>query len=100
MTRLIISAEARQDLQDIGDYIAYNNPAAATSFIVRLEQCCLEIAQHPGIGRGRDELQPGLRSLAEGRYLIYFRHQTIHRTVEIVRIVHGYRKMEKIFKSH
>lgn len=97
MTRLIISAEARQDLQDIGDYIAYNNPSAAVSFVVRLEQCCLEIGQHPGIGQNRDKLQPGLKSLAEGRYLIFFRHKTIDGVVEIVRIVHGFRLIEKIF---
>jgi len=98
LTKLIISPEARQDLQDIGDYIAYNNPIAAVSFVVKLEQRCSDIAQHSGLGRNRSNLQSGLRSFAEGNYLIFFKHKIANNTVEIVRIIHGYRLIEKIFK--
>ena len=97
MTRLIISSEAHQDLQDIGDYIAHNNPIAAFSLITRLKERCLQIAQHPGIGRKRDNLLAGLKTLAEGNFTIFFQHNTTTNIVEIVRIVHGYRDFEQIF---
>ena len=37
MTRLIILPAARQDLMDIGDFIALDNPSRAVSFIVEIE---------------------------------------------------------------
>ncbi|MBZ0185318.1 MAG: type II toxin-antitoxin system RelE/ParE family toxin, partial [Candidatus Obscuribacterales bacterium] len=45
MTTLIISPEARADLEEIGDYIAQDNVEAAISFIERLETCCMNIAR-------------------------------------------------------
>jgi len=97
VTRLIISEEATQDLQDIGDYIALDNLDVAISFVERIERRCLEIAQHPGIGRKRNELKPGLKSCAEGKYLIFYK--TASGITEIIRIVHGYRAIEKIFEE-
>ncbi len=97
MTTLIISSEAWQDLQDIGDYIAHNNPEAAISFVARLEQCCSQIAQFPGIGRNRDKLQPNLKSLAEGNYLIFY--IKLSDGIKVLRILHAARDIKQVFKQ-
>lgn len=55
------------------------------------------MAAQPNMGRGRDELTEGLRSLPVGRYVIFYRH--IPGGVEIIRVLHGSRDLDAIFHS-
>ena len=48
------------------------------------------------MGRSRDELAAGIRSLAVGKYVIYYRR--VGRAVRILRILHGARDIEKLFR--
>lgn len=45
--KVFLSARARQDLQDIGDFIASDSPRRAQTFILELQQSCLELAEYP-----------------------------------------------------
>lgn len=45
--KVILSARARQDLQDIGDFIASDSPRRAQTFVLELRRSCLELAEHP-----------------------------------------------------
>jgi plasmid stabilization system protein ParE len=45
--RLAVSPRAARDLEDIGDYIARDNPARAVSFISELRLACVAIAANP-----------------------------------------------------
>jgi toxin ParE1/3/4 len=45
------------------------------------------LAAHPELGRARDEVAPGLRSFAFGRYLIFYAVEPTK--VVIARILHG-----------
>ena len=92
--KLIISDEATADLADIWAYISRDSPNAADSFVDRLWHRCRQLTEMPGIGRRRDELIPGLRSLPEGRYLIFYR--PFPGQVEIVRILSAYRDIESL----
>lgn len=56
---------------------------------------CDGIADMPGIGRQREELSPGLRSVPEGDYVIFYRQ--IEDGVEIIRVLHGKRDIPTIF---
>ena len=47
------------------------------------------------MGRQREELQPGIRSLAFRRYIIFYRRVSC--TVEIVRVLHGARDLYEAF---
>ena len=89
MKELIISDYAEADLVDIGKYIAQDNHDAAISFIKRLKQRCNELLPFPGVGRKRDEIQPGFRSVTEGNYVIFYRVKG--EAVEIMRIFEGTR---------
>jgi len=91
---LIISSNAQVDLLNIGDYIAQDNVDAAITFVLRLKQRCVDIAQFPGTGRKRNEIKPNLRSATEGDYVILYRR--LPDGIEIVRVVHGKRDIGKI----
>jgi toxin ParE1/3/4 len=93
--QLFISDEAFGDLEDIWTYIAQDSFRNADGFIDQLYRKCIEIAELDAIGRKRDELFPGLLSLAYKKYIIFFL-RTKER-VEIVRILLGSRDLQKQF---
>ncbi|MGI4788109.1 MAG: type II toxin-antitoxin system RelE/ParE family toxin [Janthinobacterium lividum] len=73
MSLCIFTLPARDDLKGIHDFIARDDVEAALRFVQRLEQRCKNIADMPGMGRRRDDLVPGLRSVVEGNYIIFYR---------------------------
>lgn len=84
--RLVISPMAEQDIEEIGDYIALDNPARALSFIEELYQQCRRIGETPKLYRRRDELGKGVREGPYGRYLIVFSNKQDE--VRIERVLH------------
>ena len=97
MAELRFSERARYDLIEIGDFIARDNPTAAAQFVSELEQRCLLLAARPLAGRARDELISGLRSMPQGRSVIFYR--LIEDVVEIVRVLHSARDLRRILQS-
>jgi toxin ParE1/3/4 len=93
---LQFSPQAALDLADIEAYHAQRSPANAARIIDAIEQACNLLGRFPGLGRARDDLQPGLRSYPSGQYVIFFRVQP-GGSVEIVRILHGSRDFPAIF---
>lgn len=92
MIRLSFSERALLDLEEIHDYIADDNVTAALNFINRLKSRCSELTSFPGIGRKREEIKTGYRSICEGEYVIFYRLK-IADEIEIVRVVHGKRDL-------
>lgn len=89
------TAEAEQDLEAIGDYIARDNPARALSFIQDLRGKCLGLADMPG----RFPLVPryeaaGVRRRGHRNYRIFYRVDPDQ--VVIVHILHGAQDHEAI----
>ena len=97
MARLRFTERAERDLVEIGDFIARDNPVAAAQFVALLEQRCSLLAVHPLAGRARDELIKGLRSLAYGRYVIFYR--AIEDGAEIVRVLNGARDVRRALRG-
>ncbi|RAW89011.1 type II toxin-antitoxin system RelE/ParE family toxin [Photorhabdus laumondii] len=96
--KLSISPLAEHDLEEIGDWIAQDNPVRALSFTKELYQQCLLLAEAPAIYRERPELGKGVRSSAYGCYVVFF--QIIDDTeVRIERILHGSRDIVSIFNQ-
>lgn len=85
------------DLLEIWSYISQNSFDAADHFLDQLEQQFDLLASTPFMGRKRDELLPGLRSVSYKNYLIFYR--TRNDDVEIIRVLHGARDLEKLFKD-
>ncbi|WP_417691785.1 type II toxin-antitoxin system RelE/ParE family toxin [Roseibium sp.] len=93
MPRLVILPKARDDLREIGDYIARDNPGRALSFINEIEARLRQVAARPQSFPSRKDLHAGLRSARHGRYLIFFRE--VQNTVQIVRVLQGQRDLTR-----
>jgi toxin ParE1/3/4 len=83
------SVAARNDLIDITDYIAQDNPVRALSFVDELETKCMGLGRMPGVGTARPELGVGVRTLPHCRYLIFYREHEDQ--IRIERVMHGAR---------
>ena len=91
MAAVTFSPKSRQDLLDIGDYIAKDSPANARRFTGKLIDQCKRIGRAPLGYVSRDDLAPGLRMAALDRYVIFFR--VLDGVVRIERVLHGARNL-------
>jgi toxin ParE1/3/4 len=92
--KLEISRPAREDLDEIWFFIAQDNLSAADRFVDFLMDRFPLLAASPRMGRKRDELAPGLRSFPVKSYVILYR--LVGNGVEIVRVVHGARDLQRV----
>ena len=93
-----ISPLAEADLDDIWYYIATQSGSteAADRLIDSLARRFLLLANHPYIGRARDEdFGVGTRSFAVGNYVIVYRVEG--ENVLILRVAQGRRDIESLF---
>jgi toxin ParE1/3/4 len=89
--RVVLSRQAEGDLEEIGDYIAADNPARAVSFVRELREHFQQIAKAPLAYAQRPELGDGVRSCTHGNYLILFIPD--QNEVFVARVVHGRRDL-------
>ena len=95
MTRLILTPRARQDVNDIWDYIADDNLEAADRVLAALESAMIKLAKNPGIGHWREELSDKRhRFFLVYSYLIVYRHET--KPLQIIRVLHTSRDVQSI----
>jgi len=88
-----ITAAAEQDLAEIVDYIANDNPAAALKLVEEIERSILQLEDFPLIGaipRNRRLIRQGYRVLIVDSYLVFYVLLN-NGTVEIRRIISGKR---------
>jgi toxin ParE1/3/4 len=86
--------KAADDLEEIADFIARDNPTRALSFIEELIVLCAHIGESPRAFPRRDDLAKGLRQAVHGRYLVLFTLD--NEGVVIERVVHGARRLEDL----
>ena len=95
MSIIIKRPRALSYLAEIWDYIADDSEVRADAFVATIDAKFQTLAKQPGIGRMRDELATGLRSLPIGRYVIFYLSQA--GGIEIIRVLHGARDIDTIF---
>lgn len=98
MREYTLAPLAIRDLEEIEAYIAKDNPTAAEDVIDDIEATCQFIADHPGVGRSRDEIERGVMSFSVGSYLIYYRADD-NESVGIARVLHDRRDAATAFYS-
>ena len=91
MAPVTFSPKSRQDLLDIGDFIAKDSRASARRFVGKLIGQCQRIGRAPLGYVSREDLAPGLRMAALGHYVVFFR--VLGGTVRIERVLHGARNL-------
>ena len=89
---------AELDLLDIWDYIADDSLDRADDFLDRIEGKLLTLAQNSGLGRKRPDLLPDLRSFPIGNYVVFY--QQIEGGIDVIRLLHGSRDIEEVFKQN
>lgn len=94
MAVIRLRPRAAADLEETGDYIASDNPAAAAQLISDVVQCCELLAQSPLLGRDRGALRPDIRSFPVGRYIVFYR--PVADGIEVIRILHGARDIQSL----
>ena len=90
--RLRFRPEARTDLRTIIDKISEDDPAAAARMLDRLEHRWQLLLAYPYSGVARDDIESGMRHAVVAPYLILYR--VAGGEIEIVRVLHGRRKMD------
>ncbi len=95
--RLRKTAIAEQDLLAILDDIAQDNLGAAERFGQRLNDRFQSLIKNPLIGESQDRFRPGLRSIVEGSYVIFYEPRPDE--IVIYRVLHGARKWEDLLSD-
>jgi len=97
--QISLTEAAEQDLTEIVDYIADENPSAALKVIVRIEKNILKLEDFPLIGvvpRIRRLAKKGYRILIVDDYLVFYSIDD-NKIVEIRRILSGKRDYQFLF---
>lgn len=97
MSRCIVSPEALADLEEVGDWIARDNPTRAASFLTELSEHFVRLGLQPMTGRNRDDLAQGLRSMSHGNYVIFY--LPTDSGIIVARVLHGRRDLEHVLQS-
>jgi plasmid stabilization system protein ParE len=93
--KVVLSAEALSDLQQIGDYIAQDNPARARSFVAELLGKAGELADMPrAFPVVPRYAHLGVRRRVHGSYLIFYR--VADEGVTVIHVLHGARDYEAL----
>ena len=95
MARIQRRPRASDDIAEIWDYIADDSVVQADAFVDRLDRKLQLLATQPMMGRARDELAPGLRSMPFGRYVIFY--EPLKDGIVVVRVLHGARDVDAQF---
>ena len=96
MPTVRIAAAAAEDLKGIWDYVAQHNPEAASKLIKEITSRFAMLRDYPHIGRAQHRLAKDLRSFVVKGYFIFYR--PFEDGVEVLRIIHGSRDIERIFE--
>ena len=95
MARVTRRPQAEVDILEIWEYIAADSVEQADRWIDKLDRSLQLWATQPMMGRARDELAAGIRSLAFGRYVVFF--APLPEGIDIVRVLHGARDIDHTF---
>jgi toxin ParE1/3/4 len=95
VSRVSFTEPAAQDLENIYEYIAEDNIAAAVKHRQRLEKRWFVLLDQPRMGTKRDEIEPDLRSVTEGNYVIFYR--ILPDGIEIARVLHTSQDVNQTF---
>jgi toxin ParE1/3/4 len=95
MNSYSLSDKAVQDLDNICDYIAQQNPSAASKLFDAIRQKCRQVAEFPNMGKYYKRLSNNLRGFAVSDYIIFYYPRSDG--IDVVRIASGYRDLESLF---
>lgn len=94
--KVALTAQARAELHQIGEWIERDSPANARRFVLELEEACLRLSEMPHafpyLPRHREL---GIRRRPYRRYVILYRIKGD--VIEVLHVVHGARDYEALY---
>jgi toxin ParE1/3/4 len=88
--RILWSDSALERITEFLDFIAEDNPAAAKRVVENLRQRVGILAEQPRLGRPISEgIDPDLRRLVVGKYIVVYRIQEARRIIDVVAVRHS-----------
>jgi len=96
VSRFRLTDQAKADLKSIWAYVTQDSYRSADRLVARIATLFPKLADHPRMGRSREDLLPGLRSFPVLRYVIFY--QATADGVEILRILPGSRDIQSTFQ--
>ena len=85
------------DLDEAGEFIARDNPEAASRVLKHIWDAVQMLADHPHAGRaGR---VPGTRELVIAGTPVIIPYRVVENTIQILRVLHGTRKWPRRFSK-
>lgn len=100
MRSLYFTQQALDDLQAIFDYLydEMSDLERARAIVARIETQCHKIASlRTTLGRPRNDLMAGLRSVPFQSWIIFFRY--LPDSIEIAHVFHSARDIDALFNS-
>lgn len=85
--QLVVSAAAMGDLKAIARYTERKWTASqAKAYLGLIAECFAQLARRPRLGKPREDVARGYRSLPVGRHLVFYR--VSGRAVIVIRVLH------------
>jgi toxin ParE1/3/4 len=94
MPNLVLRPRALADLAEIWAHIPEDSPDRADALVDLVDSKFQSLSRRPGLGRRRPELRSDVRSLAVGRYVVFY--LPLSRGIEVVGVLHGSRDIESV----
>ncbi len=96
--RFTLTRSARNDLEEIWEYIARDSVDAADRVLREIEQAVNRLGETPGIGHLRPDLSTlGSRFFAVYSYLLVYRAEA--QPIIILRVLHGARDVQTLLEA-
>jgi toxin ParE1/3/4 len=89
-----LNRQVKAELDDIWLYIAVESSSLeiADRVVETITDTFLRLAKHPNLGRRRDDIREGLRSINAGSYVVIYRVEG--NNVRVLHVVHGRRDIK------
>ena len=95
MKRSVFTPLAKQDVNDIWNYMADDSIEAVDRVLDALDNAMITLAKSPGIGHWREVLTDKRhRFFLVYSYLVIYRHET--KPLQIIRVLHAARDVQNI----
>jgi plasmid stabilization system protein ParE len=86
--------QAKDDLREILDFIANENPTAAANYVAGIAEACKKLADFPEFGL---RYNSKFRRLVFRNHLVFYHHDETAHTVFIASVIDGRRDLKGLF---
>ena len=97
MSHYSFSNQAINDLNEICNYLAKDNPKAASLLFDEIRKKCKLVANFPNMGKLYDKLMSNLRGFIVNDYIVFY--YPSDEGIYVLRVVSGYRDLESLFSD-